>query len=261
MTSYTFGDDAIASERLGIVAELMEPYARALLARVDAGAVRDVLDLGCGPGHTTRMLATVFPGANVVGVDQSTAFVETATASAPASCRFVVADVGSETLPGAPADVVYARYLLSHLADAGSFVTRWCTALKPCGWLVLEEPESIESCDPDFAAYERIAASLVQSTGALFYAGTSIATLPTPRNVERVHDETVVIDLTAGQAASMFWRNARAWDRDALARAGHDQAGVQQLAERLRARENDPTRGLFDWRQRQTLFRALPPDR
>ena len=253
-TSYTFGDSAIAAERLRIVAELMEPTARALLARVDSTSVRDVIDLGCGPGHTTRMLADRFANAVVTGVDRSAAYVELARRDGLARCRFVTGDVGDEPLPGAPADLVYARYLLSHLAGIADHVARWCRALKPGGWLVLEEPESIASTDPEFASYERVAASLVQSTGAPFYAGRSIALAATPPGVERIYDETVAIDVSAGEAAAMFWRNARAWDHDALTRAGHDPIAVRALAGRLRAREADPTRGLFDWHQRQTIF-------
>jgi trans-aconitate methyltransferase len=256
--TYTFGDSAIASERLRIVAQVMEPVARAALAPVDAASVRDVIDLGCGPGHTSRLLAALFPRAAVTGVDQSAAYVDEATGGGGERCRFVLGDVGDEPLPGAPADLVYARYLLSHLAGARGYVERWCRALRPGGWLVLEEPEVITSTDPDFGAYERVSATLVQTAGAPFYAGPLLAELPTPTGMERVHDEAVVIDITAGQAASMFWRNARAWDRAAVAAAGHEWAAVQQLADRLEARENDPTAGLFNWRQRQLVLRKNP---
>jgi SAM-dependent methyltransferase len=255
VSSYTFGDSAIASERLRIVADVMEPTARAALAHVDAASVHDVVDLGCGPGHTTRLLADVFDASSVTGIDQSRAYVEEATARARSSCHFVLADVGDEPLPGTPADLVYARYLLSHLADVAAYVARWSRALRPGGWLVLEEPEVITSTDADFAAYEQVSTSLVQATGAPFFAGPLLAEFPTPTGMQRVHDEAVVIDVTAGQAAAMFWRNARAWDRAAVARAGHDWDAVLQLADRLRARENDPTPGLFNWRQRQLVLR------
>jgi trans-aconitate 2-methyltransferase len=258
VTSYTFGDSAIASERLRIVAAVMAPVARAALAPVDATAVRAVIDLGCGPGHTTLLLAEVFPAATVTGVDQSAAYIAEARARGDARCRYEVGDVGHEPLPGAPADVVYARYLLSHLPDVHAYVERWCRALRPRGWLVLEEPEAITSTDRDFAAYERISASLVQATGAPFYAGPVLAALATPAGMERVRDEAVAIDVTAGQAAAMFWRNARAWDPTSVTRAGHAPAAVLQLAERLHARENDPTRGLFNWRQRQLVLRRHP---
>jgi trans-aconitate 2-methyltransferase len=255
VTSYTFGDSSIASERLRIVADVMAPVAQALLARAvpDPAAVRTAVDLGCGPGHTTRLLASCFPNASVVGVDQSEAYVAEAGTGAASNCRFVVGDVGAEPLPGAPADLVYARYLLSHLDDVAAYVARWCAALAPGGVLVLEEPESITSTDPDFAAYERISTTLVRASGGVCYAGPEMARMQLPTGVERSHDATVAVDVTAGQAAAMFWRNARAWSVESLARAGHDRDAVAALADRLRARENDPTRGLFDWRQRQTV--------
>jgi trans-aconitate methyltransferase len=265
VAQYTFGDSTIASERLRIVAEIFEPYARALLTRVDVGPVRAVVDLGCGPGHTTAMLARCFADATVIGIDQSAAYVAEAIERVAVSeprCRFVVGDVGdvgdvgAEPVPGttAPADVVYARYLLTHLPDVASYVERWCRALRPGGALVLEEPEHISSTDPMFAAYERTTYALVQAGHGVSWAGALLASMPTPHGMRRVHDETVAIDVTAGEAASMFWRNAHAWEPGTLARAGLDPADVRALAQQLRARELQSQRGLFDWRQRQTIF-------
>lgn len=253
MTEYTFGDSAIASERLRIVAEVMEPYAVALLSRVRA-PVRSVVDLGCGPGHTTEMLARCFPHATVTGIDQSEAYVAEASSRAPERCSFVVGDVGADPLPGAPADLIYARYLLTHLPDVASYVERWCAALRPDGALVLEEPEVIASDDPDFAQYERTTYALVQAGNGVSWAGQLIASMPTPAGMQRVHDATVSIDVTAGEAASMFWRNAHAWEPGTLARAGLDPTEIRTLAQRLRAPELSTQRGLFDWRQRQTIF-------
>jgi trans-aconitate methyltransferase len=253
LTGYTFGDSAIASERLRIVAEVMEPYAVAVLSQVP-GPVQSVIDLGCGPGHTTEMLARCFPHASVTGIDQSEAYVAEASARSAERCSFVVGDVGTGPLLGAPADLIYARYLLTHLPDVASYVERWCSALRPGGALVLEEPEVIASDDPDFAQYERTTYALVQIGNGVTWAGPLIAAMPTPAGVERVHDAAVAIDVTAGEAASMFWRNPHAWEPGTLARAGLDPTEIRTLAQRLRAREMSTQRGLFDWRQRQTIF-------
>jgi SAM-dependent methyltransferase len=255
--TYTFGDSAIASERLRIVAETMEGPARALLARVETSPITRVVDLGCGPGHTTRMLADVFPDATLTGVDASSRYFTEAAANAGPRCRFVLGDVTVEPVPGTPADLVYARYLLSHLGDTAAHIERWCRALTPGGSLVLEEPESIRSTDGDFARYEAISTALVQAAGGVFYAGPHIAAAPTPAGFLRAYDDAVPIEVTAGEAAAMFWRNARAWHPDALERAGVDVLEVQALAARLRTRENDPTPGLFDWRQRQSIFTRI----
>ena len=61
--------------------------ARDLLARVGVQHPRFVVDLGCGPGNSTELLAMRFPGAEVLGVDTSAAMLDTARQRLPA-CRF-----------------------------------------------------------------------------------------------------------------------------------------------------------------------------
>ena len=51
-----------------------------LLARVGATAPRSVVDLGCGPGNLTALLADRWPAADVVGLDSSPEMVEQARA-------------------------------------------------------------------------------------------------------------------------------------------------------------------------------------
>src|SRR5438552_3516773 len=52
--------------------------ARELLARVPLESARLVYDLGCGPGNSTELLVQRFPGARVVGLDNSPAMLESA---------------------------------------------------------------------------------------------------------------------------------------------------------------------------------------
>ena len=52
-----------------------------LLARVDAGDPAAVVDLGCGPGNLTRLLAERWPRARITGIDSSPAMVERARAA------------------------------------------------------------------------------------------------------------------------------------------------------------------------------------
>src|ERR1700677_144741 len=70
-----------------------------LVAQVGATDPGYVADLGCGPGNLTAALAQRWPGAMVVGVDNSpqmiaTAQASTAQAAAPGSnLRFALGDV------------------------------------------------------------------------------------------------------------------------------------------------------------------------
>jgi len=116
-----------------------------------------VLDLGCGPGHTTELLASLYPGAELVAVERSDAFAAQARARVPAA-RVIIGDV-TASLPG-DFDLVYSRFLLSHLPDIDGAVAGWCESVAPAGFLVLEEPESIVASDALFARYEQIVAGV-----------------------------------------------------------------------------------------------------
>jgi hypothetical protein len=54
---YAFGQSDAAAARLGVLAEVFEEPTRSLVHAVDFGPIDLALDLGCGPGYTTRMLA------------------------------------------------------------------------------------------------------------------------------------------------------------------------------------------------------------
>jgi SAM-dependent methyltransferase len=246
--SYSFGDSAIAAERLEIVADTFAPTTLVLLRSLGARPNR-VLDLGCGPGHTTQLFAALYPSAELVAMELSEAFAARARERVPAA-RVIVGDV-TAALPG-EFDLVYSRFLLSHLPDIAATVTSWCTAVAPGGFLVLEEPESIVAADPLFARYEEIVADVVAASGADMYAGAALGRYPTPSGFQRAVDAVVDPRVTAGAAASMFWRNARAWDSrvDAIV----EPAAVDALVARLQQRVDDPSIDAIRWRLRQLVL-------
>ncbi len=90
--AYTFGDSALARERLAIVADTFAAPTRSFLAELPPIEPRYVLDLGCGPGHTTALLTAAYPRAHVTGLDASPAMIAEAVARV-SDAAFVVADV------------------------------------------------------------------------------------------------------------------------------------------------------------------------
>ena len=52
--------------------------ARELLARIEKESPRRVVDLGCGPGNSTALLAARWPDAELEGVDSSAEMLEAA---------------------------------------------------------------------------------------------------------------------------------------------------------------------------------------
>jgi trans-aconitate 2-methyltransferase len=245
-STYAFGDSALARERLAIVAGAFELPTRRLLADLPAMQPRYVLDMGCGPGHTTALLRERYPHSEVTGLDVSSAMVDEARTRVPGAW-FTVADVAAPLR--LPADVVYARLLLGHLTDPATALARWSAAMRPPGVLVCEEPVRYRSDDERFGRYESLVTSVVAARGATLWAGPALDADP-PR-CRRVLDRVVEHPVRAGRAAAMFWRNAATWGGEADAPADE----VVALIGDLRAVEAADPDELVMWELRQTVWR------
>src|SRR5262245_32221231 len=110
-------------ERLRLLSEVMASSTRALLAEVGVPGGSLCLDLGCGGGDVTRELARAAgPGGRVIGVDVDEVKLDIArlesTNQGISNVVFEVRDV-TEWEPVESFDVVFARFLLTHLADPG----------------------------------------------------------------------------------------------------------------------------------------------
>ncbi|WP_238428624.1 OsmC family protein [Frankia nepalensis] len=81
LAPYAFRDTEAAARRLAVVSEVFDPGSRAFVAAHRPADVRLAADLGCGPGHTTRMLAGATGAARTVGLDVSAAFLAAAAAA------------------------------------------------------------------------------------------------------------------------------------------------------------------------------------
>ena len=113
MGGYAFGDSAPAARRLGLLADLFEPTTRAFLEQFAGRPFGLAVDLGCGTGHTTRLLASVLGPRRALGLDQSASFVARAAAAAPAGVSFAVHDVRTIPFPtGGPSGLLFCRLLL-----------------------------------------------------------------------------------------------------------------------------------------------------
>ncbi len=93
------------------MARTVDPQGRELelIARFTELAGKDVIDIGCGDGRTSRRLA--MRGATVLGVDPDEAAIAQASAGGTTdTCRFRATDVLDLALPPASFDlVVFSR--------------------------------------------------------------------------------------------------------------------------------------------------------
>ena len=81
-----------------------------LLARIDDPAPATVVDLGCGPGNLTALLADRWPSADLRGVDSSPEMIAEARAAHP-EVAFEIGDV-RDWRPAEPVDVLVSNATL-----------------------------------------------------------------------------------------------------------------------------------------------------
>jgi SAM-dependent methyltransferase len=114
-------------------------WAALLRARLPAPPA-DVVDLGCGTGSLSVLLAA--DGHRVQGVDASAPMVAAAVAKARAAgvdAAFRQGDAAAPPYPAGSADVVLCRHVLWALPDPDDALRRWVELLRPGGRLVLVE--------------------------------------------------------------------------------------------------------------------------
>ena len=142
---YAFRDHDLAAQRLTLVAETFAPLTTTFIHDAAPAKPDIAIDLGCGLGHSTRILKEVTQPRQTIGLDNSKRFLSIARTMTPYDVQFVVHDVTQLPLPGAPADLIFCRFLLVHLPSAKEHVQRWSSQLAPEGHLLLQETEAIQS--------------------------------------------------------------------------------------------------------------------
>jgi trans-aconitate 2-methyltransferase len=251
---YAFGDSAPAARRLGLLADVFEPPSRGLLERFAGVSLDLVVDLGCGPGHTTRLVASVTGARRTLGLDQSEAFVALAAAGAPLGVSFAVHDVTVVPFPAGPAGLVYGRFLLSHLPDPAAALAAWATQLAPGGLLLVEEVERIHTVQPALRRYLDTAAALLAARGHTLEIGAALHRLPDPPGVDRRLDRVAPLAPPAALAAKLFAQNLAVWRGDGVRSGVATEAALDRLAADLAAVTAGTAEGTIAWELRQLAF-------
>ena len=127
---------------------------RDLLAALPDQDVHHAVDLGCGPGNSTQVLADRYPGAEVQGIDSSADMIEAARRRLP-GLRFEVGDIQSWAPPGR-FDVILANASLQWLPDHHRLYPRLVEWLAPGGSLAVQTPDNLD--EPSHRLMREVAA-------------------------------------------------------------------------------------------------------
>lgn len=114
-----------------------------LLTRIRVDSATAVVDLGCGPGNLTAMLAERWPAADVIGVDSSADMVASAAEHATDRLRFVEGDLATWQ-PEGPVDVVIANAALHWVPGHVDLIAEFARWLRPGGALGFQVPDNFD---------------------------------------------------------------------------------------------------------------------
>lgn len=142
-TRYAY-DHAWAEERLRLSGlELaLDPGTRHHLKRIGLGPGWRCIEVGAGGGSIAFWMAEqVAPRGVVVATDLETDFLEREGAGR-ASLEVLRHDINAEALPTG-FDLVHTRWLVEWLPDKRAALRRMRDALRPGGWMLVEEPDFV----------------------------------------------------------------------------------------------------------------------
>lgn len=125
-----------------------------LIQRVRLERPERCIDLGCGPGNSTELVAARFPDAVVEGLDSSPDMIEKARKRLP-QLSFILANIENWSANGSY-DLVFANAVLQWIPDHRSLFTRLARALKPGGVLAVQMPNNL--AEPSHIAMADVAA-------------------------------------------------------------------------------------------------------
>ena len=128
-----------ARHRLSLLEQHLDPMTKRRIAMLGLREGAHCLEIGAGGGSIAAWLCEqVGLAGQVIATDINIQFLQDVNSSNYAAIKH---NITEEPLPAGGFDFVHARWLLHHLREPELAMHRMIEALRPGGWLLLEEPD------------------------------------------------------------------------------------------------------------------------
>jgi SAM-dependent methyltransferase len=151
-------------DRLVVQSRAMAPDAAAMLERFGPMQGWRCLDIGCGPGGITDLLAArVGPAGHVIGIDRDAEFLQFARAHATAPhVEFRLGDAYDSDLPAGSFDLVHMRFVASTSGSPERLLQEASRLARRGGIVALQEPDgSTLNIYPPHPAWDLLKSALL----------------------------------------------------------------------------------------------------
>lgn len=164
-----------------------------LAGRITLSSPKKILDIGCGPGNSTQVLASRYPDAYILGIDSSENMIETAKKEHDA-LDFKVCDAGNSLASlSNDFDVIFSNACIQWIPNHRALLPNMMALLKDGGILAVQTPMNYE--EPIHKIIQEITASSKWSSY-----------FPNPRIFYNLNQEEYFNLLTGISAEFTMWQ-------------------------------------------------------
>lgn len=150
-----------AKRRLSLLEQYLDPMTKRRATALGVGAGWNCLEVGAGGGSIALWLSDqVGSDGKVVATDINIALLKDLQRP---NLEFRQHDILTEALPENTFDFVHTRWLLHHLPRPDVAIARMVAALRPGGWLLLEEVDFFPVHTSDSAEYREFMVALTDT--------------------------------------------------------------------------------------------------
>jgi SAM-dependent methyltransferase len=224
--------------RLALMSRLLDPMHRRHIRELGIAPEGKALEVGCGNGSISAWLAEqVAPGGSVVGLDLDLSLI---TARAP-DLEFRQGDILAGPVDPGTFDLITARAILHHVADAELAIANLVAGLAPGGSILLIEPDflPVSVADPPpvrefwngWLAWSR-------DQGIDYHVGRTLAPRLAAHGLGQVEGTADTAVYNGGSPWAEYWTDTVTELRTPLVASGHLDDG---LVETFLAHCADPT--------------------
>jgi len=211
-----------ARQRLHLLEQYHDPLTRRRLEELGVRPSWRCLEVGAGAGSiATWLCRKVGSAGRVIATDIDTRFLEEIRAPNFEAHHH---DIRTDPLPVAKFDLVYARWLLHHLPHPERVVERMMKALRPGGWLLLEEvdffPLGASSSQVYIDFMTALTKTVVASSGGNSLWARSLPELITKQGLTSLYADAEVAILRGGSPIAEFFQFTAAQMREQVIASG-----------------------------------------